>query len=84
MNPYVIHLKHRKPAGMWHLEHEGSSIGAYNTKADGIVAGHIHGRRLQEGGTDTRLVAHHEDGSIESEYSYGDDLTMPASMASNG
>jgi hypothetical protein len=57
MNCYVIHLRHRKAAGMWHLEYEGSSIGAFNTKADGIVAGHIRGRRLQEGGTDTRLVS---------------------------
>ena len=84
MNSYVIHLRHRTAARMWHLEHEGSSIGAYNTKADGIVAGHLRCRRLQEGGTDTRLVAHREDGSIESEYSYGDDSILPASMASNG
>ncbi len=68
---------------MWHLEYEGGSIGAFNTKADGIVAGHIRGRRLQESGTDTQLVAHHEDGSIESEYSYGDNPTMPSTMALN-
>ena len=84
MSCYVIHLRHRKAAGVWHLEHEGTSIGAYNTKADGIVAGHIRSRRLQDGGTDTRLIAHHEDGSIESEYSYGDDPITPATIALSG
>jgi hypothetical protein len=71
MNSHAIHLVYRADEGMWHLTSEGTSIAAYNTKADGVVAGQLHGRSLENEGVNVRFVIHREDGTIDLEHCYG-------------
>ena len=73
MRRYVMHLVHRKADGKWHLEHVGRSIFAFDTKDEAVDAGQTRGHRLREVGTTAQLVIHREDGSLETEFTYGED-----------
>ena len=73
MARYVMHLVHGIADGKWHLKHLGSSIAAFGTKTEAERAGQVRGNRMYEDGKDAQLIVHHEDGSIEHEYTYGHD-----------
>ncbi|MGN6518781.1 MAG: DUF2188 domain-containing protein [Dokdonella sp.] len=70
---YVMHLVHTNADGRWHLEHEGEDVGAFDTKAEAEEAGKARGNALWDSGKTAQLVVHREDGSIETEYTYGKD-----------
>ena len=71
MERKVRHLVHRD--GRWHLEGDDQPQGAFDTKAEALAEGQRWGNQLQARGTNSQLVIHREDGSIEKEYTYGDD-----------
>jgi len=73
MQRYVMHLAHTNFDGLWHLHHDGMALAAYETKAEGEAAGEEQARELWSSGRPAQLVVHRKDGSIECEYTYGDD-----------
>jgi hypothetical protein len=73
MKRYVMHLVHRTADSRWHLQHLGRSIFAFDTKEEATDAGQTRGHRLREVGTSAQLVIHRQDGSIENEFTYGED-----------
>lgn len=70
MTRFVMHVVYETLPGAWHIKRDGQSLVAFNTKADAVVAGQLHGRKLASQGGNALLVLHHEDGSIETEYRY--------------
>jgi hypothetical protein len=70
---YVIHLVHRHADDKWHLQHLGRTIAAFETKEEAEGAGQTRAHRLWDVGTKSQLVIHRKDGSIEMEYTYGQD-----------
>jgi len=70
---YVMHLVHRQADGHWHVEHNGRSFRAFETKADGLAFGRMRSHELADAGQDTQLVIHRQDGSVEHEFTYGND-----------
>jgi hypothetical protein len=73
MSRYVLQLVHKTDDGRWHLEHEGSSLASFETKAQAERDGQARGAQLWIEGRPAQLVVHREDGSIEHEYTYGKD-----------
>jgi hypothetical protein len=73
MNRVVIHLVHRNADDRWYLESEGKDLFSYATKSEAVEAGKKRGNALASDGRDAQLVVHREDGSIETEYTYGHD-----------
>lgn len=69
----VFHLVHTKADGRWHLEENGRSFADFETKGAAEAAGKARGNELHARGTDAQLVIHREDGSIETEHTYGHD-----------
>jgi hypothetical protein len=67
---FVMHVVYETMPGAWHIQRDGQSLVAFSTKADAVVAGQLHGRKLASQGSNALLVLHHEDGSIETEYRY--------------
>jgi hypothetical protein len=70
MTRFVMHVVYATMPGAWHIQRNGESLVAFNTKADAVVAGQLHGRKLASQGGNALLVLHREDGSIETEYRY--------------
>ena len=69
----VMHLVHKNADGRWHLEQNGSDLGSYHTKEHAEREGKKRGRELESSGLDAQLVVHRQDGSIETEWTYGHD-----------
>jgi hypothetical protein len=69
----VFHLVHKKADGRWHLEENGQSFASFGSKAEAEEAGKKRGHELHHRGQDAQLVIHREDGSIETEHTYGHD-----------
>lgn len=69
----VIHLVHKKADNMWHLEQAGQDLGSYETKDAAEREGKARGQGLEAKGLDAQLVVHRQDGSIETEWTYGND-----------
>ena len=70
MARFVMHVVYETLPAAWHIQRDGRSLVAFNTKADAVVAGQLHGRKLASQGGNALLVLHREDGSIETEYRY--------------
>ncbi|WP_395684470.1 DUF2188 domain-containing protein [Dokdonella sp.] len=70
MAHFVMHVVYETLPAAWHIQRDGRSLVAFNTKADAVVAGQLHGRKLASEGGNALLVLHREDGSIETEYRY--------------
>lgn len=68
---HVIHVVHAAVDDRWHLKHEGKSIARFDTKEEAEQAGKRRGDALFDSGQEAQLVVHREDGSIESECTYG-------------
>lgn len=71
MNRKVYHLVHTSAVDHWHLKLEGvdGCIGSFTTKDRALE----RGRELGQAGGDVQLIVHREDGSIETEHTYGHD-----------
>lgn len=71
----VYHLVHRNADDQWHLatEWDATEDEVYPTKETGRQAGERIGRAHVGRGERAQLIVHREDGSIETEYTYGGD-----------
>lgn len=69
----VVHLVHRQADDGWHLEQNGSDLGRYDTKESAEAEGRRRGRELEANGLNAQLIVHRKDGSIETEWTYGED-----------
>lgn len=71
----VLHLVHTNSDNRWHLKAEGQVVGSFDTKEEALEEGKKRGNALHGKGTNAQLVVHRQDGSIETEHTYGDDPT---------
>lgn len=71
----VIHLVHLNADNRWHLKDGDQVLGSFDTKEEAMDEGKKRGHALQEKGQNAQLVIHRQDGSIETEHTYGDDPT---------
>lgn len=69
----VVHLVHKNADDKWHLESHGRSLGYFDTKQEAVAHGKKLGQELGAKSLDAQLVVHREDGSIETEWTYGHD-----------
>jgi hypothetical protein len=69
----VMHLVHKNSDDRWHLEQDGKDLGSFATKQEAEEEGKKRGRALEAKGQDAQLVLHRQDGSIETEWTYGHD-----------
>lgn len=71
----VYHLVHRNNDDKWHLSVVGcdSDVASFDTKEEARQEGERRGRQHGERGELAQLVVHRQDGSIETEFTYGDD-----------
>jgi hypothetical protein len=60
-------------AGRWQVKHEGAVLSNHDTKPPAIESG----RRVALANQPSQLVVHHADGTIELEWTYGDDPYPP-------
>lgn len=81
MARFVMHVVYETMPDAWHIQRDGRSLVAFDTNADAVVAGQLHGRKLAAQGADGLLVVHREDGSIETEYRYRCDHRRVGSVA---
>jgi hypothetical protein len=72
MERKIRHLVHQDD-GLWHLEEDGESKATFDTKQEAEAEGQRWGNALKSRGTNAQMVIHREDGSIETEYTYGED-----------
>jgi hypothetical protein len=73
MTRTVYHLVHRDAADRWELEEGGRAVADFPSKEEGEEEGRRRSRALRDRGLDAQLVVHRQDGSIETEYTYGHD-----------
>lgn len=74
MKRQVLHVVHAGADGHWHLNQEGgSNVGSFDTRQAAIEAGRSRAKDAHTRGGRSQLVVHREDGSFETEYTYGDD-----------
>jgi hypothetical protein len=52
-------------------------VGAFNTKADAVVAGQMRARRRGAFALDVRLITYAADGAVDMEYRYGEASRQP-------
>jgi hypothetical protein len=65
---------HVVPAGtLWQVKHNGEVLSSHYTKQTAIDAG----RTAAKANMPSQLVIHKSDGTIETEYTYGDDPYPP-------
>jgi hypothetical protein len=70
----VYHLVHRNADGRWHLSAVGGDdVASFATKEEARQDGERRGRQHVGRGELAQLVVHREDGSIETEFTYGAD-----------
>jgi uncharacterized protein DUF2188 len=69
----VMHLIHKNADNRWHLEQDGKELGAFDTKEEAETEGKRRGNESEGRGQDAQLVVHRQDGSIETEWTYGHD-----------
>lgn len=73
MTRTVLHLVHKHVDRRWHLEQIGKDLGSFETKEQAEEEGKRRGNELGARGRDAQLVIHRQDGSIETEWTYGHD-----------
>jgi len=70
----VYHLVHKNADDRWHLSQVGGKdVSRWDTKAQALTEGERLGHEHLRRGELAQLVIHREDGSIEKEYTYGED-----------
>jgi hypothetical protein len=57
----------------WQVRHDGSKLSGHAVKTDAVSAGQTKAKANQP----SQLVVHKQDGTIEYEYTYGDDPYPP-------
>jgi hypothetical protein len=72
---FVYHLMHHDADARWHLRRAGTSddVAAFDSKEQGRQDGERRGRAHLARGELAQLVVHREDGSFETEFTYGAD-----------
>jgi hypothetical protein len=60
-------------AGLWQVKHSGLVVSTHYTKDAAVDAG----RRVAKANVPSQLVVHRADGTIETEWTYGDDPYPP-------
>ncbi|MEO8673409.1 MAG: DUF2188 domain-containing protein [Tahibacter sp.] len=74
MERVVYHLVHKDADDRWHLTKSGNVESAvYGDKDDGVMEAKLLCRAHVAHGDKAQLVVHDLDGSVESEFNYGDD-----------
>ena len=73
MSRTVYHLVHKNADDRWHLEESGKITNSFDTKEQALEEGKRICNGLWDSGTRAQLVVHRQDGSIETEYTYGAD-----------
>ena len=74
MDRTVYHLVHKNGDDRWHLNQVGGKgISSWGTKTEAVSEGERLGHEHQRRGELAQLVIHRQDGSIEKEYTYGED-----------
>ena len=69
-----IHVVYRPADLRWHLEKDDAKeLGAFTTNVHAIKAARNLGTALERRGENMLVIVHARDGSIETEYVYGDD-----------
>jgi hypothetical protein len=68
-----MHLVHKKADDKWHLESGGRNLGFFDTKQQAVERGKKLGEDLGARSQDAQLIVHRQDGSIETEWTYGHD-----------
>lgn len=71
----VIHLVHLNADNRWHLKDGDTALGSFGTKDEALEEGKKRCHALHDKGQNAQLVVHRQDGSIETEHTYGDDPT---------
>lgn len=61
-------------SGDWQVKHQGAVLSTHRTKDVAVEAG----RRVAKANQPSQLVVHKSDGTIETEYTYGDDPYPPS------
>ena len=69
----VYHLVHKNADNRWHLETGSEIADSFDTKEEALEAGKDLCNKLNDSGTLAQLVVHRQDGSIETEFTYGAD-----------
>jgi DNA-binding transcriptional regulator PaaX len=71
----VYHLVHRNSDDQWHLSVVGADddVAAFASKEEARQDGERRGRQHVNRGELAQLVVHRQDGSIETEFTYGAD-----------
>lgn len=69
----VIHLVHLNSDNRWHLKDGDRVLASFDSKDEALQEGKKRGNDLHAKGTNAQLVVHRQDGSIETEHTYGDD-----------
>lgn len=69
----VLHLVHANSDGRWHLKDGERVLASFDTKAEALEEGKKRGSESQKSGRDAQLMVHREDGSFETEHTYGHD-----------
>lgn len=67
------HYKVLPHSGTWQLRREQTPLSNYTYKADAVDAG----RRVAKDNAPSQLTVYRADGTIETEYTYGDDPYPP-------
>ncbi len=74
MSREVFHIVHTQDDGKWHVSKVGgANVSRHDTKDEAVTAGRKLARELHQSGGLAQVVVHREDGSFETEHTYGDD-----------
>lgn len=69
----VFHVVHKKADGRWRLEEHAKAFASFGSKSEVEEAGKKRGQDMHARGKDAQLVIHREEGSIDTEHTYGYD-----------
>ncbi|WP_386067065.1 DUF2188 domain-containing protein [Tahibacter sp. UC22_41] len=71
----VYHLAHRYSDDRWHLRviGDGDDLATFEIKEEARQEGERRGRQHANRGEPAQLIIHREDGSVETEFTYGFD-----------
>ncbi|MEO8673297.1 MAG: DUF2188 domain-containing protein [Tahibacter sp.] len=74
MKRIIYHVVHKNADSRWHLEEAGGGdLSSHDSKGAAVEDGKARAKALHDQGTNAQLIIHRQDGSIETEHTYGDD-----------
>jgi hypothetical protein len=69
----VVHVTPNKRTGDWNVKKSGSNIGTFERKSDAVEVG----KDIAKGAGHGQIVIHRQDGTIQTEHTYGGDPHPP-------